>query len=251
MGTHNHHLSVLDYKKQKRTKEVTELEQTISSSKEELAHIIFQQALAEQETEQIRQENEAVRKEIIELSEMKDLLREQADELTQDMEKLLSDHRKLEQKQKKLQMEIKRMNDSKMVIERNTYAYDEDAEWQLPEPGILMSAKAYREKSAAPLVEKLKSNIKNLTIKYVGLMDQARQQKIKVTKQAEDIEFYKGKIQQQRSKIELLQEQSDDLERVKQYIGVDKVNSIVTNVREWELIERSRKRHNKEYGMSL
>lgn len=72
LGTHSHHLSVLDYKKQERTKEVTELEQTISSSKEELVHIIFQQALAEQETEQIRQENEAVRKEIIELSEMKD-----------------------------------------------------------------------------------------------------------------------------------------------------------------------------------
>ena len=251
LGTHNHHLSVLDYKKQERTKEVAELEQVISSSKEELSHIICQQVLAEQEKEQIKQENEAVRKEITKLSEMNDLLREQADELTEDREKLLSDHRKLEQQQKKLQMEIKRMNDFKMVIERNTYAYDEDAEWQLPEPGILMSAKAYREKSAVPLVEKLKSNIKNLTIKYVGLMDQAKQQKIKVTKQAEDIEFYKGKIQQQRSKIELLQEQSDDLERVKQYIGVDKVNSIVTNVREWELIERSRKRHNKEYGMSL
>ena len=82
-------------------------------------------------------------------------------------------------------------------------------------------------------------------------MEQARQQKTKVIKQAEDIELYKGKIQQQRSKIEQLQEQSDDLERVKQYIGVDKVNSIVTNVREWELIERSRKQHNREYGMSL
>ena len=251
LETHNQHLSVLDYKKQERTKEVAELEQVISSSKEELSHIICQQVLAEQETEQMKQENEAVRNETTEMSETNDLLREQSDALAENREKLLSENKKLEQQQKKLQTEIKRMTDFKMVIERNTYAYDEDAEWQLPEPGILMSAKVYREKSAVPLVEKLKSNIKNLTIKYVGLMEQARQQKTKVIKQAEDIELYKGKIQQQRSKIEQLQEQSDDLERVKQYIGVDKVNSIVTNVREWELIERSRKQHNREYGMSL
>ncbi len=114
---------------------------------------------------------EAVRNKTIEMSETNDLLREQSDTLAENREKLLSENKKLEQQQKKLQMEKKRMTDFKMIIERNTYVYDEDAEWQLPEPGILMSAKAYQETSAVPLVEKLKSNIKNLTIKYVGLME--------------------------------------------------------------------------------
>ena len=41
--------------------------------------------------------------------------------------------------------------------------------WQLPEPGALMSAKAYRDKKALPLLEKLKELVKNLTIKSVQL----------------------------------------------------------------------------------
>ena len=45
---------------------------------------------------------------------------------------------------------------SKETMERNIYAYDEDVKWQLAEPGALMSAKAYRDKKALPLVGKLK-----------------------------------------------------------------------------------------------
>ena len=43
--------------------------------------------------------------------------------------------------------------------------------WQLPEPGALMSAKAYRDKKALPLLEKLKELVKNLTIKSVQLAE--------------------------------------------------------------------------------
>lgn len=41
-------------------------------------------------------------------------------------------------------------------MERNIHAYDEDMKWQLPEPGTLMSAKAYRDKKALPFMKKLK-----------------------------------------------------------------------------------------------
>ena len=41
--------------------------------------------------------------------------------------------------------------------------------WQLAEPGALMGAKAYRDKKALALVEKLKEVVKNLTIKCVQL----------------------------------------------------------------------------------
>lgn len=250
LGTHNKHLSVLDFEKQERTKEVEKLEQTISGSKAELSHIIYQQVLAEQETEKLKQENKAVRQETTELSSTNDLLRKQADGLMEDREKLLSDNKVLEKQQKKLQQEIEKMADSKIVLERNIHAYDEDAKWQLPEPSALMSAKTYREKSGMPLVEKLKDIVKSLTIKCVNLMEQIKQLKAKVTKQAEDIDFYKSKIQQQYSKLEQLQEKADDFERVKQYVGADKIDTIVTNARELERIAQSRKQHNRAYGMS-
>ena len=38
------------------------------------------------------------------------------------------------------------MVQSKEVMERNIHAYDEDERWQLPEPGALMSVKAYKDK---------------------------------------------------------------------------------------------------------
>lgn len=249
LGTHNKHLSILEFEKQERAKEVTKLEQAISGSKAELSHIIYLQVLAEQETEQIKQENEAVRQETTELSATNELLREQADGLLDDRAKLLSDNKKLEQQQKELQQEIEKMADSKMVMEYNIHVYDEDAKWQLPEPSALMNAKTYREKHAMPLVARLKDIVKSLTIKCVNLLEQMKQLKAKVTKQEKDIDFYKGKIRQQYLKLEQLQEKADDLERVKQYVGADKIDMIVENARELERISQSGKHHNGAYGM--
>ena len=249
LGTHNKHLSVLDFEKKERAKEVAKLEKAVSNNKVELSHIIYQQVLAENEMEKIKQENEAIRQETTELSATNDLLREQADGLIENREKLMSDNKALEQRQKKLQQDIEKMADSKATLERNIHAYDEDAKWQLPEPAVLMGAKAYREKNAMPLVERLKDIVKSLTIKCINLMDQIKQLKAKVTKQAEDIDFYKSKVHQQYVKLEQLQEKADDFERVKQYVGVDKIDIIVTNARELERIAQSEKQQNKAYGM--
>ena len=115
-GTHEKHLSVLDFEKQERQKEVAELEQTISGSKEELSDILHQQIAAGQETEQIRKEGEAIRQEVSELTATNHLLKEQAETLTGDKEKLLSENEKLEKQQKKLQQEINKMVQSKEVM---------------------------------------------------------------------------------------------------------------------------------------
>ncbi len=249
LGTHNKHLSVLDFEKQERAKEVAKLEKTVSNSKAELSHIIYQQVLAEKEMEKIKLENKAVRQETTELSAANDLLREQADGLMENREKLMSDNKALEQRQKKLQQDIEKMADSKAALERNIHAYDEDAKWQLPEPTALMSARVYREKNAMPLVERLKEIVKSLTIKCVNLMEQIKQLKAKITKQAEDIDFYKSKVHQQYVKLEQLREKVDDFERVKQYVGVDKIDIIVTNARELERIAQSEKQQSRAHGM--
>ena len=46
-----------------------------------------------------------------------------------------------------------------------------------------------------------------------------------------------------------MQEKADDFERVKQYVGADKIDTIVTNARELERIVQSRKQQNRAYGM--
>ena len=83
-GTHEKHLSVLDFEKKERQKEVAELEQIISGSKEELSDILYQQIAAGLETEQIRKVGEAIRQEVSELTATNHLLKEQTETLAED-----------------------------------------------------------------------------------------------------------------------------------------------------------------------
>lgn len=227
-GTHEKHLSVLDFEKKGREKEVAELEQSISDGKERLSDIQIQHRKAVQETEQIQKKGEAIRQEVSELSETSDLLKEQATTLAEDKKKLLSDNVKLEKQQKKLQQDIEKMVQSKAVMERNIHAYDEDEKWQqLPEPAALMSAKAYKDKKAFPLVEKLKETIKALTIKCVQLAEQGKKLKEKVTRQEQQISRLTDKVMEQSDIIDRLQEKTADLGRLERYFGREQVQSIV------------------------
>lgn len=249
-GTHEKHLSVLDFEKKERAKEVAELEQSISDGKERLSDIQIQQRKAVQETEQIRQKGEAIRQEVSELSETSDLLKEQAAALAEDKKKLLSDNVKLEKQQKKLQQNIEKMVQSKAVMERNIHAYDEDEKWQLPEPAALMSAKAYKDKKAFPLVEKLKETIKALTIKCVQLAEQGKKLKEKVTRQEQQISRLTDKVMEQSDIIDRLQEKTEDLGRLERYFGREQVQSIVERSKALEWEEKENKRPKRVFDMS-
>lgn len=249
-GTHEKHLSVLDFEKKEWAKEVAELEQSISDGKERLSDIQIQHRKAVQETEQIRQKGEAIRQEVSELSETSDLLKEQATTLAEDKKKLLSDNVKLEKQQKKLQQDIEKMVQSKAVMERNIHAYDEDEKWQLPEPAALMSAKAYKDKKAFPLAEKLKETIKALTIKCVQLAEQGKKLKEKVTRQEQQISRLTDKVMEQSDIIDRLQEKMEDLGRLERYFGREQVQSIVERSKALEWAEKENKRPKRVFDMS-
>lgn len=249
-GTHEKHLSVLDFEKKERAKEVAELEQSISDGKERLSDIQIQHRKAVQETEQIRQKGEAIRQEVSELSETSDLLKKQATTLAEDKKKLLSDNVKLEKQQKKLQQDIEKMVQSKAVMERNIHAYDEDEKWQLPETAALMSAKVYKDKKAFPLVEKLKETIKALTIKCVQLAEQGKKLKEKVTRQEQQISRLTDKVMEQSDIIDRLQEKMEDLGRLERYFGREQVQSIVERSKALEWAEKENKRPKRVFDMS-
>lgn len=249
-GTHEKHLSVLDFEKKEWAKEVAELEQSISDGKERLSDIQIQNRKAVQETEQIRQKGEAIRQEVSELSETSDLLKEQATTLAEDKKKLLSDNVKLEKQQKKLQQDIEKMVQSKAVMERNIHAYDKDEKWQLPETAALMSAKAYKDKKAFPLVEKLKETIKAVTIKCVQLAEQGKKLKEKVTRQEQQISRLTDKVMEQSDIIDRLQEKTADLGRLERYFGREQVQSIVERSKALERAEKENKRPKRVFDMS-
>jgi len=267
-GTHKKHLSVLDYEKQERAKEVAELDSQLAQSERALqtaSKMVDNQfarveELAEmgdkfqRRNEEIKADNAELEKTYVDtkqsynslLAKNSQLIFENED-LELEKERRLSGNRELEKQQQKLQKELEAMAGSKVALERNVRAYDEDRQWQLPEPGVVQSAKAYREKVALPLITRLKEIVKSLTIKCVGLMEQVRKLTEKVNQQEDDIAWYKNKIKEQNGTMEHLQEKAEDLERVKQYVGTDKVQGIIDSMKEVERLQAEQNRLQRSY----
>lgn len=142
------------------------------------------------------------------------------------------------------------MVQSKKVMERNIHAYDEDVKWQLAEPRALMSAKAYRDKKALPLVEKLKEVVKNLTIKCVQLAEQSKKLISKVDGQQKQISCLADKVMEQSDTIDQLQEKATDLGRLERHLGRKQVQSIVERSKAIEQAEKANKRSKRAFEMS-
>lgn len=230
-GTHNRHLSVLDFEKQERAKEVAELDKRIEKS---------EVALHEVEQSNTR------------LYEANHLLQAENKNLSAEKGKLQSDYKELEIEQQKLQEELDSMAAYNIRIANDARVYDEDRQWQLPEPGAFTSAKSYRDNSAKPLVEKLKDLVKRLTARCVSLIREVRNLTEKVNQHTSDIEWYKEKLWEKKGVIEKLQEKADDLERVKCYAGAENVQGIIDSMKEMERRDREQKKLQRNYdrGMS-
>lgn len=142
------------------------------------------------------------------------------------------------------------MVQSKEVMERNIHAYDEDVKWQLAEPGALMSAKAYRDKKALPLVEKLKEVVKNLTIKCVQLTEQGKNLTAKMNGQQTQISRLTDKVTEQNDTINRLQEKASDLRHLERYFGRKQVQLIVERAKALEQAERANKRPKRAFEVS-
>lgn len=213
-GTHEKHLSVLEFEKKERAKEVAELDsqkqeiasavaqlgEEVSVKKQELNDIASEKQIAEaavqkakeesaaaqQENETLLANNQDLRVENSRLESRKDRLRMENHDLKQKQQGLQADNEELEQlydslkngnlllekQQKELKSNIEKMVQSEELLQRDVRKYDEAPEWQLPEPGAFTSAKAFRDKVVLPLVNKLKSLVKNLTIQCVRLKEE-------------------------------------------------------------------------------
>ena len=113
-----------------------------------------------------------------------------------------------------------------------------------------MSAKAYRDKKALPLVEKLKEMVKNLTIKCVQLAGQSKKLTVKVDGQQKQISRLTDKVMEQSNTIDRLQEKASDLERLGRHLGREQVQSIVERSKVLEQAERATKRPKRAFEMS-
>ena len=330
-GTHEKHLSVLEFEKKERAKEVAELDsqkqeissvvlqlgEVVSAKKQELQNVTIEKELSEEAAQKANEErtiaqqekevllagNQNLRMENTRLESRKDRLRMDNHDLKQKQLQLQTDNEELEQRnedlqyknsklenvndqlsadnhtleqrndslqsdnqtlrqkyndlqqsnvqlekqQNELKSHIEQMVQSEQLLQRDVRKYDEAPEWQLPEPGAFTSAKAFRDKVVLPLVNKLKSLVKNLTIQCVRLKEEVLKLRKEKRELSESVEFYKGKIRDMNERTELLQEKADDLERVKRYAGAEQIDTIIGKVKEQERVELEARRYKRTY----
>ncbi len=113
-----------------------------------------------------------------------------------------------------------------------------------------MSAKAYRDKKAMPLVEKLKEVVKSLTIKCVQLAEQGKKMTAKVEGQQKQISRLTDKVMEQSATIDQLQEKASDLGYLERYLGREQVQSIMERSKALEQAERANKRPRRAFEMN-
>ena len=208
----------------------------------------MKQSVLQSENQRLEQEQNKLQEDNEKLEQKQTTLQSDNQALKQMQDKLQKDNAQLEIQQEKLRSRIDQMVQSENLLQRDVRKYDEEPEWQLPEPGAFASAKSFRDKVALPLVNKLKELVKSLTIQCVRLKEEVLQLRDKVKHLTSDVEFYKGKIRDMSAKTELLQEKADDLERVKRYAGAEQIDTIIGKVKEQERMERQAIQYHRSYG---
>ena len=185
LGTHRKHLSVLDFEKQEREREVQEL----AVQKEELSQTITEiQAAADNE-----------KRDLQELQEQKAVI----------------------------QKEILKMSSDKKLTEKNIHVIREDPAWQLPEPGMVTTAKSYRDKKAIPLLEKVKETLISALIRNVQLTERIE----KLKRQVDQLKRSNHSLEVKADRLEKenadLQEESRDFRYLKAEFGEQRISEII------------------------
>ena len=229
-GTHEKHLSVLDFEKKERAKEVAALEARKADLQEENAAF----------------------------EEINENLHEQLQQIDDEIHSLQDDLKQSQQEADKAKKQAdkyqKRMNELAPMVKNMEHLaaeFSANPEETLPEVAVMESAKSYREKKAKPLVEKM---VKVLRSVYSAFLDISR--KYERLEEAYDREKagkkrLNDRLQEVLDENRELREITTDMERVKAAFGSHQVETAISRVRQQEQIEKEqkhalRRKHNRE-----
>lgn len=229
-GTHEKHLSVLDFEKKERAREVADLEARKADLQEENAAF----------------------------EEINENLHEQLQQIDDEIHSLQDDLKQSQQEADKAKKQAdkyqKRMNELAPMVknmERLAAKFSANPEETLPEVAVMESAKSYREKKAKPLVEKM---VKVLRSVYSAFLDISR--KYERLEEAYDREKagkkrLNDRLQEVLDENRELREITTDMERVKAAFGSHQVETAISRVRQQEQVEKEhkqalRRKHNRE-----
>lgn len=178
-GTHEKHLSVLNYEKKMRSEEVDKLHAEIDNKKDKL------------------------------------------DELSNRIDNILA---------------------CKSAITKITKNIENDPDYTLPEPPVLMSAKAYKTKFVEPMIKKLKQFIKTVLVRYFNLKsDLNRWQKANVSL-ADERDRLRNRVENLQEKNLNLEHTVKDYRILRKFLGNKQVDDILQKAKELQKSKQRAKR---------
>ena len=223
-GTHEKHLSLLDFEKQERAKEVAALEE--------------QKADLEEHNATMQEVNEKW------LDHLKNI--EQDISLAQ--ESLKEADKKVERaKKNKAQYEKKLMEIAPMVKEMERFAekYSADPEEMLPEAGTLETGKTYREKKAKPLIKKIVVVLRSVYRAYLDLSRKFSDMQKSYDRAWSKVNLLTARVEELWNENKVLREKLGDFNRVERALGRDTVEMIVQREKSLEEVQRIQNRERK------
>ena len=223
-GTHEKHLSLLDFEKQERAKEVAALE----AQKVELEeHNATMQEVNEKWLDQL----ENIEKEIFSAQEN----REEADKQAEQAKK------KASQYEKKLTEIAPMVKD----MERFAEKYSADSEEVLPEAGMLETGKSYREKKAKPLIKKIVAVLRSVYRAYLDLSRRFSDMQKSYERAWSKVNSLTARVEELWNENRNLRERLGDFGRVERALGRDTVETIVQKEKRLEEVQRMQKQRHK------
>ena len=170
-GTHEKHLSVLDYKKQEREKEIAALDSTLAEKQDEL------------ETVQNRIDN---------------------------------------------------FDQGTHSIERLKQRIESDAEFQLPDPPTLMTAKTYKQRFVDPLIRKLKEVIREVFYHYYKALDsyhRLNNTNGRLYRENEHLTIVNDKL---KGENEVLRSELKDFRFLRKVLGSQQIDNLIAQAKDME-----------------
>ena len=229
-GTHEKHLSVLDFEKKERAKEVAALEARKADLQEENAAF---EEINENLHEQLQQIDD-------EIHSLKDNLKQSQ----QEAEKAKKQADKYQKRMNELAPMVKNM-------ERLASEFSANPEESLPEAVMMETAKSYREKKAKPLVEKMVKVLRSVYSAFLEISRKYERLEEAYDREKSGKERLNERLQEVLDENRELREITTDMERVKAAFGSHQVETAISRARRQEQIEKEQKqalwrKHNRE-----
>ena len=223
-GTREKHLSLLDFEKQERAKEVAALEE----QKADLA------------------EHNATMQEVNE--KWLDHLKNIEQDISSAQESWKEADEKAEQAKKNVAQYEKKLTEiAPMVKEMERFAekYSADPEEVLPEAGTLETGKSYREKKAKPLIKKVVTVLRSVYRAYLDLARRFSDMQRSYERAWSKVNSLTDRVEELWNENRALKERLGDFNRVERALGRDTVKSIVQKEKSLEEVQRMQKQGQK------